>query len=102
MKRGMNMSGLSNEAKKYVEHFEQLPAFHLMKLGEVRALYEEAPPFIGELPSIHRTVNDTIAVHKGEIPIRIYTPKGEGPFPIILYYHGGGWVTGSIDSVDAT
>lgn len=96
------MSGLSNEAKKYVEHFEQLPAFHLMEPGEVRALYEQAPPFTGELPSIHSAVDDTISVHKGEIPIRIYTPKGEGPFPIILYYHGGGWVTGSIDSVDTT
>ena len=28
----------------------------------------------------------------GELPARIYTPDGAGPFPVIVYYHGGGWV----------
>jgi len=26
----------------------------------------------------------------GEIPIRVYTPEGDGPFPVLLYLHGGG------------
>ena len=30
----------------------------------------------------------------GQIPARIYTPSGAGPFPVIVYYHGGGWVIG--------
>lgn len=34
----------------------------------------------------------------GPIPIRIYTPEGVGPFPIVVFYHGGGFVIGSIDS----
>ncbi len=28
----------------------------------------------------------------GQLPVRIYTPSGTGPFPVIVYYHGGGWV----------
>lgn len=28
----------------------------------------------------------------GELPVRIYTPKGNGPFPVVVYFHGGGWV----------
>jgi len=28
----------------------------------------------------------------GELPLRIYTPPGQGPFPVILFFHGGGWV----------
>jgi acetyl esterase/lipase len=36
------------------------------------------------------------------IPIRIYTPRGKGPFPVIVYFHGGGWVIGSIEAYDAT
>lgn len=28
----------------------------------------------------------------GEIPITVYTPAGNGPFPVVLYIHGGGWV----------
>lgn len=38
-----------------------------------------------------------IPVENGEIPIRIYTPKGKGPFPVFIYLHGGGFVIGDID-----
>ena len=34
----------------------------------------------------------TIAGAAGQIPARIYTPDGAGPFPVVVYYHGGGWV----------
>ncbi len=37
-----------------------------------------------------------------QIPIRIYTPTGTGPFPVIAYYHGGGFVTATIDTYDAS
>ena len=30
------------------------------------------------------------------VPIRIYTPYGKGPFPIMVYFHGGGFVLGDI------
>lgn len=36
----------------------------------------------------------------GQIPIRVYTPQGSGPFPVLAYYHGGGWVIGDIESHD--
>ena len=38
----------------------------------------------------------------GKLPIRIYTPKGDGPFPVIVYFHGGGWVIADLDTYDAT
>lgn len=28
----------------------------------------------------------------GMLPARVYTPEGQGPFPVIVYFHGGGWV----------
>lgn len=28
----------------------------------------------------------------GDIPARVYTPEGKGPFPVVVYFHGGGWV----------
>jgi acetyl esterase len=33
---------------------------------------------------------------------RVYTPAGDGPFPLILYFHGGGWVIADLDVYDAT
>jgi acetyl esterase len=38
----------------------------------------------------------------GKIPARIYTPAGTGPFPVVVYYHGGGWVIATIDTYDAS
>ncbi|MGX9857631.1 alpha/beta hydrolase fold domain-containing protein (plasmid) [Limimaricola variabilis] len=38
-----------------------------------------------------------------QIDARVYTPaEGEGPFPLIVYYHGGGWVIAGIDVYDAS
>ncbi len=37
-----------------------------------------------------------------EIPARIYTPEGPGPFPILVWFHGGGWVVGDLDTADGT
>jgi len=36
----------------------------------------------------------------GEIPVRIYTPEGSGPFPVTVYFHGGGFVVGNLDTQD--
>ena len=42
----------------------------------------------------------SISGPNGKIPIRIYSPAGPGPFPILVFYHGGGWVLGNLDSAD--
>ncbi|MEZ0602509.1 alpha/beta hydrolase [Paraburkholderia sp. IW21] len=38
----------------------------------------------------------------GDIPIHIYSPKGKGPFPVMVYYHGGGWVIADTMTYDAS
>jgi acetyl esterase/lipase len=37
----------------------------------------------------------------GDLRVRVYTPHGQPPFPIVVWFHGGGWVTGTLDSFDA-
>jgi len=37
-----------------------------------------------------------------KIPVRIYTPKGDGPFPVVVYYHGGGFVVATVDTYDSS
>jgi acetyl esterase/lipase len=44
--------------------------------------------------------NRAIAGPEGEIPVRIFTPTGNGPFPLVVYFHSGGWVLGTLDSYD--
>lgn len=35
------------------------------------------------------------------VPVRIYKPDAEGALPVLVYFHGGGWVTGNLDLVDS-
>ena len=54
-------------------------------------------------PSLCDTMGKDIAVTGGTTHIRIYTPKtGTAPLPIIVYYHGGGWVIADIDVYGAS
>lgn len=52
---------------------------------------------------VAKVQNRTIPGAAGSLPARIYTPKGgKAPYPVVLYFHGGGFVIGSNDSYDAT
>ncbi|WP_158798446.1 alpha/beta hydrolase [Pedobacter sp. L105] len=49
------------------------------------------------------TAGKDIPVSGGTIHLKIYTPKaGKGPFPVIVYYHGGGFVIANIDVYNAS
>jgi acetyl esterase/lipase len=37
----------------------------------------------------------------GKLPARVFTPEGGGPFPVVVYFHGGGWVIASHTSSSA-
>src|SRR5690625_4278178 len=37
-----------------------------------------------------------------DVKVRVYRPAGEGPFPVVVYFHGGGWVSGDLDMHDST
>ena len=41
-----------------------------------------------------------VPVVGGEVGLRLYTPAGDGPFPILVYFFGGGFIMGDLDSVD--
>lgn len=38
----------------------------------------------------------------GKLSIRVYVPDGSAPFPVLLWFHGGGFVLGGLDSHDQT
>lgn len=49
------------------------------------------------------TMGKDIPVQDGQIHARVYTPKtGKASYPVIVYYHGGGWVIANIDVYDAS
>jgi len=54
-------------------------------------------------PSMVDTTGKDIPVAGGSVHARIYTPKtASDSFPVIVYYHGGGWVIADLDTYDAS
>lgn len=68
----------------------------------VMAVMEEKGIETDQAAQAVRTEDITIPGPEGDIQARVYTPEGEGPFPVIVYYHGGGWVIADIDTYDAS
>jgi acetyl esterase len=77
----------------------KLPAFHQLTPQAAREQMTRRTAGGDPVP-VARVQNRTIPGPNGEIPIRIYTPSGNGPFGALVYFHGGGWVIGSLDMTD--
>jgi acetyl esterase len=76
--------------------------FATTPIGELRASVESSVAAIpASATSVARVENRDIPGSAGPIPIRVYTPNGRGPFPLLVVIHGGGWILGSLDTADA-
>ena len=76
-----------------------LPPFESLTPDEARA---RILPLMGTPEDVARTEDRSIPRPNGEIPVRTYWPAGDTPFPLLVCFHGGGWVIGSIESHDMT
>jgi acetyl esterase len=54
----------------------------------------------GEPEPVREVVDLVISGPAGDLPLRVYRPSGERPLPALLYFFGGGWVLGAIDTAD--
>ncbi|HXG20258.1 MAG TPA: alpha/beta hydrolase fold domain-containing protein [Methylomirabilota bacterium] len=78
------------------------PPLHRLTPQEARKAIEAMRATRGEPERVAKIENVTFRGPGGPLPARIYIPDGRGPFPVLLYFHGGGWVVGSIETVDAS
>lgn len=54
-----------------------------------------------QYPPVFRVEDLTIPCFWGNMPIRVYSPGNSGPYPILIYYHGGGFLLHNIQSHDS-
>jgi acetyl esterase len=78
----------------------EVPAFHTLTPEEARKMTARRVAQGGPIEPVAKVEDRTIPGPGGDIPIRIYTPQGPGPFGALLYFHGGGWVVGDINMTD--
>lgn len=53
--------------------------------------------FLGSADPVAKIEYRFISGPTAELPIKIYTPEGLGPFRALVFFHGGGWVAGNIE-----
>jgi acetyl esterase len=78
------------------------PQLYTLSLAEARAadlasIQAEA----GEPEAVFEVREEALPLGDRKIPVRIYRPSDERPLPALLYFFGGGWTLGSLDTCDA-
>jgi acetyl esterase len=76
------------------------PAYHTLSPKEARQLFLETRPASTPQPPAIGSVRNLSA---GSIPIRVYRPAGVPDttrLPVLVFFHGGGWVIGDLDTHD--
>jgi acetyl esterase len=82
-----------------------LAALGAPPFGTVSAVESRAAMAARPLPPgapVARVEDMQLPSAAGEIPVRIYTPDKPTPLPVLVWYHGGGWVLGTLDASDHT
>jgi len=81
---------------------EQMPPLAAdLSVDEMRSLSAGGSLLAGTSDPTVASADRTIPGPAGDIPVRVYTPAGGGgPRPLVVFYHGGGWVIGGLDSHD--
>ena len=67
---------------------------------EARDGYRALAAIFGPVPDVASVDDRSIPGPERDIPIRVYTPEGEGTFGVLVFYHGGGWVIGDLETHD--
>ena len=76
------------------------PPPHMVTPTQARINAKARPRAVG--PDVASVTERSIPGPGSDLAVRIYTPAGNGPFPLLVWFHGGGWVVGDLDMADAT
>jgi acetyl esterase/lipase len=74
----------------------------LLPIEEVRASFRAlwTPTITGALVEVAGVEDKTLDTVAGSIKARVFTPENDGPSPIMMYFHGGGYVKGGVVETD--
>src|SRR5262249_4366065 len=98
-----NVMPLNPEAQAVLDQMASsgVPPLHTLSVDAARQLIIDLFVTKGDREPVGKVEDRTIPGAAGPIAARIFTPSGAGPFPILVFFHGGGWVIGNIETHDA-
>ena len=68
--------------------------------AEAREAMRTRTAGLGPVEDVPAVADHRVPVEGGEITVRLYPPAGVGPHPVLIFYHGGGWVIGDLYTHD--
>ena len=77
-----------------------VPATHTLPVAEARRQYEARIALMAPAAAVAKVAERNIDGPDGPIALRVYTPVGRGPFPLLVFFHGSGFVLCSLDTHD--
>jgi acetyl esterase len=77
-----------------------VPQTHTLPVAEARRLYEARIAAMAPPAKVAKVAQRFTDGPGGPIALRIYTPAGDGPFPLMVFFHGSGFVLCSLDTHD--
>jgi acetyl esterase/lipase len=77
-----------------------LPPLESMPAEQARAFWDELNSARPPGPDVADIVDGVLTGAAGTLAYRLYRPASQGPHPVVVYFHGGGWVIGHLDSDD--
>lgn len=90
---------LHPDARRFLELTSGSPELHERTPSENREAHEATRHLMGEGAAIRTVENMEI----GGVPVRVYVPETTpSPSPAFVFFHGGGWVLGDLESADST
>ena len=94
---------LDPQAKLLIELSQaaELPDIHTLTPAEARATYDLRTSGLESTSTIGEVIDRCIPGPAGDLAIRVYRPVDAGEAtPCLLFFHGGGWVIGTVDTHD--
>jgi cation diffusion facilitator CzcD-associated flavoprotein CzcO/acetyl esterase/lipase len=77
-----------------------LPRLETLPVDQARFLMTQLSAARPPGPSVGEIADGTLPGPAGPLAYRLYRPASAGPHPVVVYFHGGGWVLGGHDSDD--
>jgi acetyl esterase len=77
-----------------------VPATNTLSVAQARAQYEGRIRLMAPAPDVGAVTEHSVPGPGGELRLRIYRPAGSGPFPLLAFFHGSGFVLCSLDTHD--
>ena len=88
------------EIKKVLDFIPKYDSSHKVIPEEHRKIFDAPILPVEKRVQVYSVEEQTVPTSEADIPVRIYTPKKADSYPVLMYFHGGAFFSGDLESHD--